>query len=743
MESCITYMWYALSRDCLDVCRGLITQVPDSLKNGLILSLQQDLQHCSISRLSVEEILSDAPALAREINVALASDDTLQLPECRKVVAFATRSYLDVIELTSKYGSCIFTEGTLPTDLEPLKARLIVPSAESRQAEQSSRSLAAGLLLQLRQVAGLYARLTYKSVPGLDTQTRTTTSGKLPSRYRTSHRKVRYKVPYFDLPSREGQVLPDVYPISAKKFGLNFHQEMTLPYSGKSEEEVISQFKERVQCQSSTTSWRAKDVATKFWYGFSVPSLLASFTPSHGPGAVAEGYSQPQKELACMTIDERYQAFVPESVVRPLFSEDWMDMFYGPYGKRYRTDSAWDPVPHLVNGAQDSKVRLVPKDYRGPRVIAMEPCLHQYIQQGVRKEIERHIRHSPFREALPLWDQCRNRELARRGSIDCSLATIDLSDASDTVRVAHLKKYCTDELYSFLEMLRTRSVSCPDHTVVETTTAFPMGSALCFVMESCVYLMIALDSIATRVSPYSRLPSSITLYKRIMRECRVSVYGDDIIVSKEVAPIVVQALQEEGMLPNLAKCCTGRVPFRESCGYDAFFGHDVAPLRPRHLPGSSDTSLEGFLEMIASFASRGYIRASAFMYSLCMTYFHVQPPVVPTAANIHGAVCSDYLYYYFADQSAKCVYDRKLQQQRVTVVLTKQRYAGRGTMRHLRDNLSQEASSDIRHDVLHADKPAFKGWPLPLRPIYELADVICRGWQPRIITRSMLREMSE
>jgi hypothetical protein len=291
-------------------------------------------------------------------------------------------------------------------------------------------------------------------------------------------------------------------------------------------------------------------------------------------------------------------------------------------------------------------------------------------------------------------------------------------------------------------MLRTGSVSCPDHSVVEMTTAFPMGSALCFVMESCVYLLIAIDAIATRVNPYSRRSITASLMKQIVQECHLSVYGDDIICSSEVAPIVIQALREEGMKPNLAKCCTGMIPFRESCGYDAFCGFDVAPLRPRLLPGASDTSLEGFLEMIGSFAERGYVRASALMYQLCMAYFHYQPPVVPSDATIPGCVRSDYLYYYFADRSAKLRWDSRLQQNRVQTVVTQQRFAGRGTTRHLRESLAREDTPEARHgSLLSGDTPDFKGWPLPLRPIYKLADVLCRGWQPRTITRGMLQDL--
>jgi len=58
----------------------------------------------------------------------------------------------------------------------------------------------------------------------------------------------------------------------------------------------------------------------------------------------------------------------------------------------------------------------------------------------------------------------------------------------------------------------------------------------------------------------------------------VYVYGDDLIVDREVYPILLQILPRYGLMFNQDKCCTSGF-FRESCGCDAYRGVDVTPLR--------------------------------------------------------------------------------------------------------------------------------------------------------------------
>jgi hypothetical protein len=61
-----------------------------------------------------------------------------------------------------------------------------------------------------------------------------------------------------------------------------------------------------------------------------------------------------------------------------------------------------------------------------------------------------------------------------------------------------------------------------------------------------------------------------------VKDHRISVYGDDIIVPTEMVPKLLEILTYSGFTPNTKKThVTG--PFRESCGKHYFSGYDVSP----------------------------------------------------------------------------------------------------------------------------------------------------------------------
>lgn len=338
----------------------------------------------------------------------------------------------------------------------------------------------------------------------------------------------------------------------------------------------------------------------------------------HGPGAVAEeGVTTRSKWIAYSICDEAMD-FVPESYFRVLFplsedecrlSDSAFSYESGRYGRR-----------HTFSGATASRVIAVPKDFRGPRIIAAEPVLHQLVQQGLKESLVRYIeRDSLLRGAVNFTHQDFNRKAAMEGSIDGSLSTIDLTDASDTVRRRHV-----NFLFSHLPAVRdllmqavTRYVEVPGvDGEVEITSYATMGSALCFPMEAIVYACTALCGVYRKLVNEERNKLGSfrgfgSMIRYLIERSHLLVYGDDIIVRSEFAEAVIRQLELAGFKPNRAKCCyKGR--FRESCGADCLFGVDVTPLRPRKLPGclSSELTPVGLLEQVQSFFNRGYGQAS-------------------------------------------------------------------------------------------------------------------------------------
>jgi hypothetical protein len=80
----------------------------------------------------------------------------------------------------------------------------------------------------------------------------------------------------------------------------------------------------------------------------------------------------------------------------------------------------------MVSG---NNVDWVPKNYKTDRTIAIEPDWNMFLQKGLGGLLRRRLR----RVGQDLNDQSTNRFCAAVGSIDGSLATLDMSMASDTV----------------------------------------------------------------------------------------------------------------------------------------------------------------------------------------------------------------------------------------------------------------------------------------------------------------------
>jgi hypothetical protein len=164
-----------------------------------------------------------------------------------------------------------------------------------------------------------------------------------------------------------------------------------------------------------------------------------------------------------------------------------------------------------------------------------------------------------------------NRQLALESSISRKYATIDLKDASDRVSC-----YLVDRIFSQVPDLlfrlrgcRTTATKLPDGRVVALKKFAPMGSALCFPIEAAVFWVIIVAAICRGL----KLPLAL-----VGKE--VFVYGDDIIVPTDWAPLSMQALERFSLRVNHSKCCIGGL-FRESCGIDAFKGVVVTPQRIR------------------------------------------------------------------------------------------------------------------------------------------------------------------
>jgi hypothetical protein len=284
--------------------------------------------------------------------------------------------------------------------------------------------------------------------------------------------------------------------------------------------------------------------------------------PKHGPGATADGKKANAKFLFD-TWSDRCEAVFPFW---------WYATPRGYSTDRYSQVSFLEPEAEIP-----VKVIAVPKTQVTPRIIAMEPSFMQYLQQGINSSLKRGIDRSFLYDFISTEYQEPNQLLAHVGSLDGSLATLDLSEASDRVPLALVEKLFAGFPHLLDAVLATRSTTAlvPGHGVVPLAKFASMGSALCFPVEVMVFFIIIL--MGWERANNTRIRSTRDILR--LRN-QVRAYGDDLIVPVGIAADVVEALELFGSKVNTSKSFwTGR--FRESCGKEYFQGDDVSIVRFR------------------------------------------------------------------------------------------------------------------------------------------------------------------
>jgi len=343
-------------------------------------------------------------------------------------------------------------------------------------------------------------------------------------------------------------------------------------------------------------------------YGFSGKPLGSNWPfihPKHGPGATADRLGGNAK-WDLTEWPSRLEAVFP----------------FGEYcipNWRYRY--LLDRVDFLEPGMERAaKLVSVPKTVKTPRLIAKEPTAMQYMQQAVQGLLVKSIQRDPFvGKMIGFDDQEANHQLARRGSLNGELATLDLSEASDRVsnRLVEALFAQHPHVNEAVQATRSLKVDVPGFGPLTLAKYASMGSALTFPVEAMVFLTAVFMGISRgnhRLSPKS--------IRAMVGEVRV--YGDDIIVPTEYAEFVIGALEDLGLKVNLTKSFwTGK--FRESCGKEYYAGEDVSVVRLRHLaadPGGGwslptsrrqDLEVESLVSLRNRLYCGGYWKTARFL----------------------------------------------------------------------------------------------------------------------------------
>jgi len=216
--------------------------------------------------------------------------------------------------------------------------------------------------------------------------------------------------------------------------------------------------------------------------------------------------------------------------------------------------SGTDGVIRIVPG---NRVITVPKSYKTDRTIAKEPCMNVYIQKGIGRCIRKRL----YLVGVDLDDQTRNQRAALQGSIDGTLATVDLSMASDTLSYEVVSWLLPNDWWYALEQCRSPVGALPSGENINYQKFSSMGNGYTFELESLIFWAICQQVCCSDVNE---------------RELSVCVYGDDLIVPSIHFETLVERLREAGFEPNPKKSFASG-PFRESCGKQYYAGADITP----------------------------------------------------------------------------------------------------------------------------------------------------------------------
>lgn len=215
-------------------------------------------------------------------------------------------------------------------------------------------------------------------------------------------------------------------------------------------------------------------------------------------------------------------------------------------------------VRHKVERVSCNNITFVPKTAKTHRSIAVEPLLNGFVQKGIDVALREKLR----AVGIDLSDQTPNQVLAFAGSLGGRdpFCTIDLSAASDSLAIEVVRDLLPPEWYEFLADARA-----PLFTLGSQTFRYEkfcsMGNGFCFPLQTLIFASVCHASLRETGG----------------RRRNFAVYGDDIVVPRNEALLVIERLSDIGFKINADKTfITG--PFRESCGRDWFAGRDVRPV---------------------------------------------------------------------------------------------------------------------------------------------------------------------
>ncbi len=289
---------------------------------------------------------------------------------------------------------------------------------------------------------------------------------------------------------------------------------------------------------------------------------------NHGPGAVADS-KRGMDKYVFPTWSQQLERVFPRN-------------FHASPNFRTYEYGNWD-VDGSPGSLRTLPARLIPvaKTQEKPRLIASEPTANQFIQGGIRKFLRKMIESGVLQSSIAISDQSLSRDMALLASMDDSIATVDLSNASDRLSTWTVERVFRKAPRLLEGLAASRSQYIVDDRYTKQYAMLrkyaPQGNATVFPLQSIVYCCFALAA-SIWSEPGLKSRSDAELWRSINRAAHmVRVYGDDIILPSYALPALSSLLELCQLAVNGGKSHYGG-RFAESCGMDAFMGTDVTPV---------------------------------------------------------------------------------------------------------------------------------------------------------------------
>lgn len=264
------------------------------------------------------------------------------------------------------------------------------------------------------------------------------------------------------------------------------------------------------------------------------------------------------------------------------------------------------PKERPSNAERPSRLILVPKTAKSPRIIAAEPSENQYCQKITRLWFEERISATFLGKSINFRRQNLSQDMVKQASLTRNLATVDLSSASDRLSCKLVERLFrrNPSVLAHLHAHRTKWIKIPleqGNDYLELKKFASQGTAVTFPVQTLCFYIMAIASLCDTPVITKELVSRLSN--------QVRVFGDDIIIPSRGYARLVELLHTTDLKVNEDKSFVNGY-FRESCGADMYMGYDVTPVKPKTTILDGPASWQAVLDTSNNLFVKGMWHAS-------------------------------------------------------------------------------------------------------------------------------------